>query len=151
MAEPTDRDRRLLNAAYEEAQAGLAEGGIPIGAALATASGEVVATGRNRRVQDGDPTAHAEVACVRAAGRRRDWPTLTLASTLSPCVMCTGTALLFNLRRVVIGESVTFAGPEHLLRAAGVEVVPVGDPRCVEMMRAFIRENPDLWNEDIGR
>ena len=151
MAEPTDTDRRLLNLAYEEAQAGLAEGGLPIGSVLATAAGEIVATGRNRRVQDGDPTAHAEVVCVRAAGRRRDWPTLTLASTLSPCVMCTGTALLFNIRRVVIGESTTFAGPEHLLRGAGVEVVPVNDPRCVEMMRAFIEEQPDLWGEDIGR
>ena len=151
MAEPTDTDRRLLDAAFEEAQAGLAEGGLPIGAALATASGEVVARGRNRRVQDGDPTAHAEVVCVRAAGRRRDWATLTLASTLSPCVMCTGTALLLNVRRVVIGESTTFAGPEHLLRAAGVEVVPAEDPRCVAMMRAFIRDQPELWGEDIGR
>ena len=139
MAEPTDTDRRLLDLAYAEAQAGLAEGGLPIGSVLATASGEIVARGRNRRVQDGDPTAHAEVTCVRAAGRRRDWASLTLVSTLSPCAMCTGTSLLFNVRRVVIGESTTFAGPEHLFRAAGVEVIPVEDLRCVEMMRAFSR------------
>ncbi len=151
MAEPTDTDRRLLDAAYEEAQAGLGENGLPIGSVLATASGEIVARGRNRRVQDGDPTAHAEVNCVRNAGRRRDWASLTLVSTLSPCVMCTGTSLLFNVRRVVIGESTTFAGPEHLFRAAGVEVIPVHDKRCIAMMRAFILEKPDLWYEDIGR
>ena len=151
MAEPTATDRRLLDEAYAEAQAGRAEGGLPIGAVLATADGEVVARGHNQRVQQGDPTAHAEVVCVRNAGRRRDWSALTLVSTLSPCVMCTGTSLLLNIRRVVIGESTTFAGPEHLFRAAGVEVIPVEDPRCVEMMRAFIAEKPDLWHEDIGR
>lgn len=151
MAEPTSIDRRLLDEALAEARAGLAEGGLPIGSVLATAGGEVVARGRNRRVQRGDPTAHAEVECVRAAGRRRDWPSLTLVSTLSPCVMCTGTSLLFNVRRVVIGESATFAGPEHLFRAAGVEVIPMDDSRCIEMMRSFIAEQPDLWFEDIGR
>jgi len=142
--------RALLDAAIEEARAGLAEGGIPIGSVLADASGGIVARGRNLRVQTGDPTAHAEVVCIRHAGRRRDWPRLTLVSTLSPCVMCTGTALLFQVPRVIIGENRTFMGAEELLAARGVQTVVMDDARCVEMMEAFIRDRPDLWAEDIG-
>jgi cytosine deaminase len=145
-----ERDRLALDAAYEQALASRARGGIPIGAALVTPEGEVVARGHNLRVQNGDTTAHAETVCFRNAGRRRDWPRLTLASTLSPCAMCAGTAVLHRLGRVVIGENRTFQGREDWLRDAGIAVVNYDDPRCVALMAAFIRENPDLWNEDIG-
>lgn len=146
----TRHDQLALDAAYEEARAGLGEGGIPIGSALIGPDGSVVARGRNRRVQSGDPTAHAETVCVRGAGRRRDWHTLTLASTLSPCAMCSGTAVLHRIPRVVIGENETFQGREDWLRQAGIEVVVARDARCVEMMRRFIALRPDLWDEDIG-
>ena len=146
----TDADIALLDAAYEQALASLAQGGIPIGAALGAADGTVVARGHNRRRQSGDSTAHAEVECLRAAGRRRDWHTLTLASTLSPCVMCTGAALLHRVPRVIVGENRTFTGAEDLMRQHGVRVIVVHDRRCVELMERFIREHPDLWDEDIG-
>lgn len=146
----TPAERALLDAAYEEALAGLREGGIPIGSALMTPDGTIVARGRNRRVQDGDTTAHAEVSCIRDAGRRRDWHTLTLASTLSPCIMCTGTTLLFRIPRVIVGENRTFTGAEDLFRSRGVRLTVVQDPRCIAMMEHFIRERPDLWDEDIG-
>ena len=140
----------LLDAAIAEAKAGLAEGGLPIGSVLADARGNIVARGRNRRVQDDDPTAHAEVTCIRNAGRRRDWRELTLVSTLSPCVMCTGTALLFQIPRVIVGENVNFQGAEELFRDRGVELTILQDERCIELMRTCIRDRPDLWNEDIG-
>jgi creatinine deaminase len=143
-------DQSLLDAALEEARTGLAEGGLPIGSVLATGEGEIVARGHNLRVQTGDPTAHAEVVCLRNAGRRRDWPELTLVSTLSPCIMCTGTALLYRIPRVVIGENRNFLGAEDLFREHGVELVVLDDPRCIELMRRFVEEHPDLWNEDIG-
>lgn len=146
----TDRDRAALQAAYEEALLGRDEGGIPIGSALVAPDGTVVARGHNLRVQSGDPTAHAETVCFRNAGRRTDWHTLTLASTLSPCAMCTGTAVLHRVPRVVIGEHTTFMGREDWLRQEGVGVIVADDPRCVELMRAFIAERPDLWDEDIG-
>lgn len=126
------------------------EGGIPIGAALVDERGVVVSAGHNLRVQTGDPTAHAETVCFRNAGRRRDWARLTLATTLSPCAMCAGTAVLYRVPRVVIGENRTFVGREDWLRAAGVEVVVLDDPRCVAMMTEFIKARPDLWAEDIG-
>ena len=143
-------DAALLDAALEEARAGLAEGGLPIGSVLADARGNIVARGHNRRVQDGDPTAHAEVTCIRHAGRRRDWRELTLVSTLSPCIMCTGTALLFRIPRVVVGENVNFRGAENLFRDRGVELTVLQDERCIELMRTFTRDHPELWNEDIG-
>jgi len=145
----TDRD--LLREALAEARLGLSEGGLPIGSVLADAAGRIVARGHNLRVQSNDPTAHAEVVCIRNAGRRRDWPDLTLVSTLSPCVMCTGTALLFRVRRVVIGENRNFLGAEDLFRQAGVPLVVLDDAECIALMRAFIAEHPDLWNEDIGK
>ncbi|MEM1210268.1 MAG: nucleoside deaminase [Planctomycetota bacterium] len=145
-----DLARTLLDAALEQAQKGLSEGGIPIGSVLATEAGEIVARGHNQRVQQGDPTAHAEVDCIRNAGRRRDWPTLTLVSTLSPCVMCTGTSLLFRIPRVVIGENTTFMGAEELFVERGVELVLLHDHRCIDLMTQFIADRPDLWNEDIG-
>lgn len=150
MPDLSPTDRLALDAAIEQARKSLAEGGIPIGAALVTPAGEIVAAGHNTRVQTGDPTAHGEMSCIRAAGRRRDWHTLTMATTLSPCAMCSGATVLHQIPRVVIGESETFQGREDWLRDAGAEVVVAGDTRCTEMMRRFIAEHPDLWNEDIG-
>ncbi len=143
-------DQRGLDAAYEQALKSRDEGGIPIGSALIAPDGTIVAVGHNERVQSGDPTAHAETVCIRNAGRRRDWHQLTLASTLSPCAMCTGTAVLHRIPRVVIGEHETFLGREDWLNQEGVEVLLAEDERCKELMRAFISERPDLWNEDIG-
>jgi cytosine deaminase len=146
----TQTHRELLRQALAEARRGLSEGGLPIGSALADRAGNILARGHNLRVQTGDPTAHAEVVCIRSAGRRRDWHQLTLVSTLSPCVMCTGTALLFRIPTVVIGENRNFRGAEHLFAQAGVEVVVMEDPECIQMMGTFIAQHPDLWNEDIG-
>jgi cytosine deaminase len=144
------RDDELLREALAEAKAGLAEGGLPIGSVLADSQGRIVARGHNLRVQSGDPTAHAEVACIRNAGRRRDWRQLTLVSTLSPCVMCTGTTLLFKVPRVIIGENKNFRGAEDLFRSSGVTLTVLDDPECIALMRQFIAAHPDLWNEDIG-
>ncbi len=144
-------DQELLREAFAEAQKGLGEGGLPIGSVLADRRGQIVARGHNLRVQSGDPTAHAETVCLRNAGRRRDWRELTLVSTLSPCIMCTGTALLFRIPRVVIGENRNFTGAEELFREHGTSIVVVDDPDCVRMMGEFIRDHADLWNEDIGK
>jgi len=136
--------------ALQEAKLGLNEGGLPIGSVLADDAGHVIARGHNLRVQTGDPTAHAEVACIRNAGRRRDWHQLILVSTLSPCIMCTGTSLLFRIPTVIIGENRNFLGAEHLFAQAGVTIKVLDDAECVELMRRFIAQHPDLWNEDIG-
>ncbi len=144
-------DQELLQEALAEAKLGLKEGGLPIGSVLADKNGHIVARGHNLRVQSGDPTAHAETVCIRNAGRRRDWPDLTLVSTLSPCIMCTGTALLYRIPRVVVGENQNFLGAEDLFRERGVSLGVLNDADCIQMMRDFIRERPDLWNEDIGR
>ncbi len=144
-------EQLLLREALVEAKLGLQEGGLPIGSVLADTAGRIVARGHNLRVQSGDPTAHAEVVCIRNAGRRRNWPQLTLASTLSPCIMCTGTSLLFRIPRAVIGENRNFLGAEELFAQNGVSVSVLDDPECIALMRAFIAEHPDLWNEDIGK
>ena len=144
------RERELLREALAEARLGLNEGGLPIGAVLADVGGRIVARGHNLRVQTGDPTAHAEVVCIRQAGRRRDWSALTLVSTLSPCIMCTGTSLLYRIGSVIIGENTNFVGAEDLFRAHSVPLVVLDDPECIELMRAFVKAHPDLWNEDIG-
>ena len=112
--------------------------------------GVIVSLGHNLRVQTGDPTAHAEMMCIRNAGRRRDWHTLTLASTLSPCAMCTGAAILHRIPRVVIGENQTYMGREDWLKQEGCAVVVIHDIRCTSMMESFITEQPELWAEDIG-
>lgn len=150
MSTLSEHDQRALDAAYEQAVKSKSEGGIPIGSALMDQSGTIVAVGHNMRVQSGDPTAHAETVCIRNAGRRRDWHTLTLASTLSPCAMCTGTAVLHKIPRVVIGEHATFMGREDWLRGEGVRIVLADDQRCVQLMREFIAQHPELWDEDIG-
>lgn len=141
---------RWLDAAIEQAEQSWNEGGIPIGSVLVDQSGAIVARGHNERVQSGDPTAHAEVVCVRHAGRRRDWNTLTLVSTLSPCPMCSGTAILFRIPRVIVGENRTFLGAEDWMRSCGIEVIVLDDGRCVDLMQRMQREKPDLWAEDIG-
>lgn len=147
----SDLHHQLLREALQEARLGLTEGGLPIGSVLADSAGHVIARGHNLRVQTGDPTAHAEVVCIRNAGRRRDWHRLTLVSTLSPCVMCTGTSLLFRIPTVIIGENHNFHGAEHLFAQAGVALTVLDDAECIEMMRSFIAQHPDLWNEDIGK
>lgn len=141
----------FLDAAVAEAEAGLGEGGIPIGSVLVV-DGEIVGRGHNRRVQKGSVILHGEMDALEQAGRlpaavyRRS----TIYTTLSPCPMCTGAILLYGIPKVVIGENRTFLGAEDLLRRNGVEMVVVDDPRCVEMMTRFIAANPELWNEDIG-
>lgn len=136
--------------AIEQAEKSWAEGGIPIGCVLVDPQGQIVARGHNERVQSNDPTAHAEVMCIRHAGRRRDWHTLTLVSTLSPCPMCSGTAILFKIPRIIIGENTTFVGAEDWMRQEGIELTILNDPRCIELMVRMQREKPDLWAEDIG-
>merc|ERR1711915_748606 len=140
----------LVREALNEAKLGLSEGGLPIGAVLVDVDGRVVARGHNLRVQTGDPTAHAEVVAIRNAGRRRDWEQLTLVSTLSPCIMCTGASLLYKIKRVVVGENINFSSfAEGVMASQGVEVVLVQDEECTNMMETFIRENKALWEEDI--
>lgn len=142
-------DHPAFEAAYQAAQKGLAEGGIPIGAALAR-DGVVIASGHNERVQQDDPIAHGEMSALRAAGRQRSYRDTTLYTTLAPCAMCAGTIIQFKIPRVVVGEARTFDGELELLRSRGVEVVVLDDPRCVDMMRTFQSDNPDLWAEDIA-
>jgi creatinine deaminase len=141
----------FLQAAIDEAKAGFAEGGIPIGSVLVI-DGHIVARGHNRRVQRGSAILHAEMDCLENAGRlkARDYRRSVLYSTLSPCDMCSGTALLYGIPRIVIGENRTFQGPEEYVRSRGVKLEIVDDPQCVELMRQFIAARPDLWNEDIG-
>ncbi|HLL33219.1 nucleoside deaminase [Streptomyces sp.] len=150
--EPLDPDtaRAWLATAVAEARAGLAEGGIPIGAALYGPDGALLGRGRNRRVQDGDPATHAETAAFRAAGRQRSYRGTTMVTTLSPCWYCSGLVRQFGISRVVVGEAVTFRGGHDWLAAHGVEIVLLDDPGCVALMRAFVAERPELWNEDVG-
>ena len=143
-------DRLLLKEAIAEARLGLSEGGIPIGSVLADSSGTIISRGHNLRIQTADPTAHAEVVCIRNAGRRTDWHKLVLVSTLSPCIMCTGTSLLYRIPKVIIGENQTFKGAEKLFADHGVQSIVLQDQECIELMSAFIQAHPDIWNEDIG-
>ncbi len=143
-------DRAWLATALEEARAGLVEGGVPVGAALYGADGALLGRGRNRRVQDGDPSTHAETAAFRAAGRQRSYRGTTMVTTLSPCWYCSGLVRQFGISRVVVGESVTFHGGHDWLAEHGVEVVVLDDPECVAVMREFVARNPELWGEDIG-
>ena len=142
--------RSWLAVAVEEARAGLAEGGIPIGAALVGPDGTVLGRGRNRRVQDGDPSVHGETAAFRAAGRQRGYRGTTMVTTLSPCWYCSGLVRQFGISRLVVGEARTFSGGHDWLAEHGVEVLVLDDPECVALMTAFVAEHPALWNEDIG-
>ena len=141
----------FLPFAIAEAEAGLAEGGIPIGSVLVI-DGEVVGRGHNRRVQQGSAILHAEMDALESAGRlpAGDYRRATIYTTLSPCDMCTGAILLYGIPRVVVGENRTFVGGEQLLRDRGVRVDVVDDERCVELIEAFIADHPDVWNEDVG-
>ena len=141
----------FLDAALGEARLGLAEGGIPIGSVLVI-DGRIVGRGHNRRVQRGSAILHAEMDCLERAGRLRaaDYRRATLYSTLSPCDMCSGAALLYGIPRIVIGENRTFRGPEAYLAARGVELIVADDERCVRLMRDFVEARPELWDEDIG-
>jgi creatinine deaminase len=141
----------FLKIAIEEARQGLAEGGIPIGSALVI-DGQVVGRGHNRRVQKGSAILHAEMECLENAGRLTpaDYRRAVLYSTLSPCDMCSGTALLYRIPRIVIGENRTFQGPEDYVRSRGVTLEIVDDAECYNLMQEFIAANPELWNEDIG-
>ena len=141
----------FLDAAIAEAELGLAEGGIPIGAVLVH-RGAIIGRGHNRRVQQGSAVLHGEMDALERAGRRPAsvYRESVMVTTLSPCAMCSGAILLYGIRRVVVGENQTFMGEEELLRSRGVRVDVVQDPRCIAMMEAFIAEHPQLWNEDIG-
>jgi cytosine deaminase len=151
MSELSGDDRRGLDAAIEEARIGRSGGGIPVGSSLMI-DGEIVGRGHNRRVQNGSAILHGETDCLENAGRRSaaDYQRATLYTTLSPCDMCTGAALLYGIPRIVIGENETFMGAEAYLESRGVELVRANDPQCVEMMTEFIAAEPELWNEDIG-
>lgn len=142
----------FLKAALDEARRGLNEGGIPIGSVLVI-DGGIVGRGHNRRVQRGSAILHAEMDCLENAGRlkARDYQRAVLYSTLSPCDMCSGTALLYKIPRIVIGENQTFQGPESYVRSRGVQLEIVQDAECIALMREFIRMRPELWNEDIGK
>jgi len=139
----------FLQAAIEEAMLGLKEGGLPIGSVLVR-DGKVVARGHNRRVQHGDPMAHAEIDCLTKAGRQKTYKDTVLYSTLMPCFLCSGAVVQFGVPKVIVGESVNFKGGPEFMRSHGVEVVDVADPTCIKMMSDFIRDHPELWNEDIG-
>ncbi|BDM74451.1 tRNA-specific adenosine deaminase (plasmid) [Streptomyces nigrescens] len=144
------RERALLDVALEEARVGLKEGGIPIGAALYGADGALLGRGRNRRVQDGDPSMHAETAAFRAAGRQRTYSGTTMVTTLAPCWYCSGLVRQFGISRVVIGEARSFDGGQAWLAEHGVQIVVLDDAECVALMRDFIAARPELWLEDIG-
>lgn len=138
-----------MGLAIKEARQGLAEGGIPIGSVLVR-KGEVVGAGHNRRVQDGNPILHAEIACLQNAGRIRNYGDCILYSTLMPCFLCGGAAVQFGIRHVVVGESETFPGSRPFMESQGILVEDLDLVECKELMRAFIQSNPALWNEDIG-
>ncbi len=141
----------FMRAAIQQAKQGLAEGGIPIGSVLVI-EGKIVGRGHNRRVQKGSAILHAEMDCIENAGRLRagDYQRAVLYSTLSPCDMCSGAALLYKIPRIVIGENKMFRGPEDYVRSRGVELSILNDPECIKLMQDFIRATPELWNEDIG-
>jgi cytosine/creatinine deaminase len=146
----------FLRAAIDEAKLGLSEGGLPIGSVLVR-GGQIIARGHNRRVQHGDPMAHAEIDCLTKAGRQATYKDTVLYSTLMPCFLCSGAAVQFGVPKVIVGESVNFPGGEgkggmspQFMRSHGIELIDLRDPECIEMMRTFVREHPELWNEDIG-
>jgi cytosine/creatinine deaminase len=142
-------DLEMMAQALRQARISLEEGGVPVGAVLA-ADGQLLAAGHNERVQRGDPVAHGEIACLRNAGRRRSYEDTVLYTTLSPCQMCSGAILLFQIPRVVVGEAETFPGDLGFLARHGVQIVLLDDPDCVAAMREFQRRYPEVWSEDIG-
>ena len=140
----------FMQAAIAQARKSQSEGGIPIGSALACA-GKLIAVGHNKRMQNNDPITHAEIDCLRNAGRLGSFRDTVIYSTLMPCYLCAGAVVQFGIRKVIVGESRTFAGAVDFMRSHGVDVIDLDLPECVEMMQNFIAANPQLWNEDIGR
>lgn len=143
-------NKEMLAVAIEEAKLGLAEGGIPIGAALFDSNGNLLGRGHNRRVQENDPSIHGETDAFRKAGRQRTYRDKIMVTTLAPCWYCSGLIRQFNIGKVIVGESITFSGGMEWLRANGVEVVDLNFEECIRMMTDFIAANPELWDEDIG-
>jgi cytosine deaminase len=141
----------MLAVAIEEARTGLAEGGIPIGAALVDSAGRVIGRGRNRRVQEGDPSVHGETDAFRKAGRQKTYRDKVMVTTLAPCWYCSGLVRQFGIGTVVVGESVNFEGGVAWLRENGIRVIDLRSTECIDMLAGFIREHPGIWNEDIGR
>ena len=140
----------MLDRALQEARIGLAEGGIPIGAAIFDEHGELLGAGHNRRVQNGDPSLHGETDAFRNAGRQRSYRQLTMVTTLAPCWYCSGLIRQFGFRRVIVGESRTFQGGIEWLRSLGIEVMDLDSQQCVDLLADYIQKNPVVWNEDIG-
>lgn len=142
--------QQMLDIAIEEARAGLAEGGIPIGAAIFDANGTLLGRGHNRRIQESDPSVHAETDAFRKAGRQRNYRDKIMVTTLAPCWYCSGLVRQFNIGTVIVGESVNFDGGVEWLRKNGVKVIDLNSAECVELLGGFISSNPEIWNEDIG-
>src|SRR3954470_10552974 len=143
-------NEQMLAVAIDEAQAGSDEGGIPIGAALFDADGNLLGRGHNRRVQENDPSIHGETDAFRKAGRQRNYRETTMVTTLAPCWYCSGLVRQFNIGKVIVGESVNFRGGIDWLRESGVEVIDMNSDQCIDLLAEFIRKNAALWNEDIG-
>jgi creatinine deaminase len=143
-------DAEMLEVALAEARAGLAEGGIPIGAAVFGSDGRLISSGHNRRVQEDDPSAHGETDAFRAAGRQKSYREMTMVTTLAPCWYCSGLVRQFGFKRLIVGESMTFQGGVAWLREIGVEVVDLKSEACRELLAGYIAEHPEVWNEDIG-
>lgn len=146
---PAKADEFML-AAIEEARKSMSQGGLPIGSVLVR-DGKIVARGHNQRVQKGDPMAHAEIDCLTHAGRQKSYKDTVLYSTLMPCYLCSGAVVQFGVPRVIVGESVNFAGGPEFMRRHNVDVVDLQNADCIEMMKKFIAEHPELWSEDIGK
>jgi cytosine/creatinine deaminase len=149
MEAPMTDHASFMAKAYDQAFESYKSGGVPVGSVLVRGS-EIIGQGHNQRVQQSDPIAHGEMDCLRKAGRQRSYRDTVIYTTLSPCMMCTGTIILFKIPTVVIGECVNFGGNEQLLRDRGIEVIDLNDPSCIDLMARFIRERPDIWNEDIA-
>lgn len=143
------RDREFMDAAFEEARRGYEEGGLPIGAVLVR-NGKIIGRGHNRRIQQGNPILHGEMDCLQAAGRQKSYADTVLYTTLSPCMMCSGTIVQFKIPRVVIGENRNFGGNEEFLKSKGIGVRILDHERCIELMARFIDERPQDWSEDIA-
>jgi len=142
--------KKMLDVAIEEAKLGLSEGGIPIGAALFNAEGKLLGRGHNRRVQENDPSIHGETDAFRKAGRQRGYRNTIMVTTLAPCWYCSGLVRQFNIGKVIVGESINFRGGIDWLREHGVDVIDMNSAECIEMLRRYISENAEVWNEDIG-
>jgi cytosine deaminase len=146
----THNRKRMLNVAIKEAQKGLSDGGIPIGAALFHTDGTLLGKGRNRRIQDDDPSLHGETDAFRNAGRQRSYANIIMVTTLAPCWYCSGLIRQFKIKTVIVGESVNFSGGVAWLKQNGVEIIDLHSEECITMLANYIRKNPEIWNEDIG-